>query len=470
VNGAAAAPLPTIAEAAASIAGRTLTPIELVEQVIRRLESSEPVVHAYASVDPDAALAAAEEATREIATDGPRGPLHGIPVNLKDIFLTRDLPTAAGSKVLRGYRPDEDSAVAGRLKRAGAIVVGKTVTHEFAYGQNVVPTRNPWDLDRYCGGSSAGAGVSIAVGSALGAMGTDTGGSLRLPAAMNGVSALKPTFGRVSTAGVIPLSPTMDHAGPAARTVEDVSILLTEIAGFDPADPGASRRPVPRYAGELKGSIKGLRIGVDRDYYFSGVGEPLVLSAVEAAIEVLSGLGAELVEVNVPELEHATTVAETIVLAEAATVHRASVSEHADQYDPRTRLRLEVGQLILATDYLSAQRVRRQLQLSMRDTFRAKRLDALVGPTLGTLPILVADLPSMRPPSKSTLSLPWLRYTGPFNVTGQPALTVPCGEADGLPIAMQIAGRPWDEITVLKIGHAYQTATDWHKRIPLDIA
>jgi aspartyl-tRNA(Asn)/glutamyl-tRNA(Gln) amidotransferase subunit A len=459
--------LPTIGEAASQIADRTLSPVDLMNVVLRRLQETEDKVHAYATVRADEALAEAGQAEREIAAGGWRGPLHGIPVNLKDVLLTAGIRTEAGSKVLSGFIPSVDSAVAERLRANGAIIVGKSVTHEFAYGQNVVPTRNPWNLDCYSGGSSAGAGVSVAVGSALGAIGSDTGGSLRLPAAMNGVAAIKPTFGRVSKRGLFPLAASMDHCGPVARTVEDLAIILSAVSGFDPGDASSARRPVPDFGAGLRRGVAGVRIGIERAYYFAS-GAPEVLEAVETALSVLTKLGAEVVEVRVPELEHATVAAETIILSEASSAHQASLRRSPEQYDPRTRLRLEVGELILATDYLRAQKLRQQLRHAMKSAFGEHRLDALVGPTLGTLPILIDDLPARRPPSAKTLSLPWLPYTAPFNLTGQPALTVNCGTSGGLPIAMQVVGRPFDESTVLRIGHAYQEATDWHRQLPID--
>lgn len=459
--------LPTIREAASQISNRVLSPVELMRMVLERLFATEPEVHAYATVVADQAMEQARDAEREIAAGNWRGPLHGIPMNLKDIILSAGVATEAGSQVLRGFVPTVDSAVAERLKSGGAILVGKTVTHEFAYGQNVVPTLNPWNADYYAGGSSAGAGVSVAVGSTLGAIGTDTGGSLRLPAAMNGVAAIKPTYGRVSKRGVVPLSVTMDHCGPAARTVEDLSIILSAVAGFDPGDPTSARRTVPDYTAELDGGLRGVRLGIERDYYFGPAAAPEVVASVEAALTVLRELGAEVVEVQVAQLQLATVAAETIVLSEASSVHQASLRESAEKYDPRTRLRLEVGELVLATDYLRAQSLRGQLCRAMKAAFVDHRLDALVGPTLGTLPILLSDLPARRSPSSKTLSLPWLPYTSPFNLTGQPALTVNCGHSGGLPVAMQIVGRPFDEATVLRIGHAYQMATDWHLALPV---
>lgn len=463
----AEASIPTIREAATQIADRTLSPLDLMNRVLRRLQQTEDKVHAYATIRAEEALAEASQAEREIAVGGWRGPLHGIPMNLKDVLLTAGIGTEAGSKVLKGFVPSADSAVAARLKSQGAIIVGKSMTHEFAYGQNVVPTRNPWNLDYYSGGSSAGAGVSVAVGSTLGAIGTDTGGSLRLPAAMNGVAAIKPTFGRISRRGIIPLAASMDHCGPMARTVEDLAIILSVVSGFDPGDASSARRPVPDFGADLHSDLSDIRIGVERNYYFSS-GAPEVLEAVEAALSVLTELGAEVVEIRVPELEQATVAAETIVLCEASSAHQASLRRNPDRYDPRTRLRLEVGELILATDYLRAQKLRQQLRHAMKSAFTEHRLDALVGPTLGTLPILIDDLPARRPPSSKTLSLPWLRYTAPFNLTGQPALTVSCGNSAGLPIAMQVVGRPFGEVTVLRIGHAYQQATDWHRQLPID--
>lgn len=459
--------VPTIREAADQLASKAISPVDLVRSVVERIRATEPKVHAYATVLEEEALAAARVVEGEIMAGLWRGSLHGIPVNTKDIILAAGVPTEAGSAVLRGFVPTEDAAVVERLKSHGAILLGKTVTHEFAYGQNIVPTMNPWAPDRYAGGSSAGAGVSVAVGSTLAAIGTDTGGSLRLPAAMNGVAAIKPTFGRVSKRGVIPLAPSMDHVGPVARTVEDLALVLSAISGFDPGDAASARRGVPAFEANLNGDLRGIRIGVDRDYYFGTACDRRVAEAVDEGLRVMRTLGAKVLEVRIRELQLTSSAAETIVLAEASSVHQASLRKNTATYNPRTRLRLEVGELILATDYLRAQRLRRRLQLAMKEVFTRERLDAIVGPTMGSLPIALADLPARREPSSKTLSLPWLPYTSPFNLTGQPALTLNCGYADGLPIAIQIAGRPFDEASVLRIGHAYQTATDWHARLPI---
>ncbi len=304
----------TIAQAAERIADGSLTPPALLESVLERLAATEPAVHAYAAVDADGARAHAARLDVELRTGSRRGPLHGIPVAVKDVIWTRSLPTEAGSRALAGFRPPADATVVARLEAAaGAVVVGKTVTHEFAYGQNVPPTRCPWDTSCYPGGSSAGSGVAVAVGSALAAIGTDTGGSVRNPAAVNGVVGLKPTNGRISRYGVVPVSESLDVVGPLTRTVEDAALVLTAIAGHDALDGSTLPEPVPDYSAHLRGGAVGMRVGVDRAALAAAPVQDEVSTAFEAALAALVDVGAAVVDVRIPELDHA--------LASGLTLH-----------------------------------------------------------------------------------------------------------------------------------------------------
>lgn len=430
--------------------------MELLDATMQRLDETEDRVHAFAFLAADARKQA-RAAEREIASGALRGSLHGIPLGVKDNFLTAGMITEAGSRALAGHVPDIDAEAVARLRRAGAVIVGKTVTHEFAYGQGIPPTRNPWNLNRYSGGSSAGTAVSVAVGSSLGGLGTDTGGSIRIPSALSGATGLKPTFGRVSKRGVIPLSATMDHAGPIARTAEDVAILLDAVAGFDRGDPTSMRRKVVMQPLSDAEGIRGMRLGVERGFYFGPQLTDPARAVAEAALAVLERLGARLVTVQIPELETAAAVGRTIISVEASYHLGRWLRQGAREIGPGIRSALELGELISGTDYLRATQARRALIERMRETFRRHRLHALVTPTLARTAIPIAELPGE----------PRLPFTIPFNLTGQPALTIPAGFGpDGLPIGVQIAGRPWDEPTVLRIGHAYQTVTNWHLAIP----
>jgi aspartyl-tRNA(Asn)/glutamyl-tRNA(Gln) amidotransferase subunit A len=465
----------SIAQAAELLAAKKLSPVELTRSVLERIEQTDDRVHAYVTVMSESALAAARLAEADIANGTYRGPLHGIPVALKDLYYTAGTPTGGGSHVLDGFVPDHDATVTERLKAAGAIVVGKTVTHEFAYGQNTPPTRNPWDLERTPGGSSAGSGAAVATGSCLAAMGTDTGGSIRMPASVDGVVGLKPTYGRVSRYGVVPLSWSLDHCGPLTRTVEDAALLLQAIAGYDPRDPSSASEPVGDVTSDLRAGIRGLRLGVPRNYFFDRI-HRAVATAFEQAMAVLEDLGAIRVDVTLPGIELALPVGIGILMPEASSIHQQWLRQTPERYDEGTRRMLEAGELQLATHYLQAQRGRAAVKDTVKTTFREHELDALVMPTEPTTATRIDQLTvdfgeAGQEPFFST----FVRQTIPFNVSGLPALSVPCGFSvdtedgrigAGLPIGLQLAGRPYDEATILRIGHTYQTVTDWHTHRP----
>jgi aspartyl-tRNA(Asn)/glutamyl-tRNA(Gln) amidotransferase subunit A len=454
----------SISEAGRLLLQRSVSVSDLVEATLRRIEETEPSVHAYATVTATAARDAAKAAQGELDRGEWRGPLHGIPVGVKDLFYTTDAPTEAGSKVLADFVADEDAGAVQRLRSAGAVIVGKTVTHEFAYGQNVPPTRNARDHTCYPGGSSAGSAVAVASGSAFGALGTDSGGSVRVPASLNGIVAIKPTFGRVSRRGVVAMSPTLDHVGPMTRTVEDCALMLGPIAAFDPRDPSSLDVPAEDYSKDLDAGIVGMRIGVERDYYFGEHVMPDVRDAVLAAMSVLEDLGATLVDVKIPRIELMPTVALVTLFADTSAYHRRLLRDRASAYEPRTRVMLEVGNLVSARTYLAAQRARTILRDAVRDAFRAYRLDAMVAPTQPVMTKPVEQLPVTLVGEASETGLAdFVRHTWPANITGQPALTLPCGSASsGLPVGMELLGRPLDEATLFRIGHAFeQTGRGW---------
>jgi aspartyl-tRNA(Asn)/glutamyl-tRNA(Gln) amidotransferase subunit A len=465
----------SIGQAAQLVSARDLSPVELTRSVLQRIEETDDRVHAYVTVLANSALESAQAAEAAIARGDYLGPLHGIPVAIKDLYYLAGAPTGAGSQVLDGFVPDADATVTQRLRAAGAVIVGKTVTHEFAYGQNTPPTRNPWDLDRTPGGSSAGSGAAVAAGACLAAMGTDTGGSIRMPASVDGVVGLKPTYGRVSRHGVVPLSWSLDHCGPLTRSVDDTALVLQATAGYDPRDPASANVPLPYFMRDIHAGVKGLRLGVPTNYYFDRI-HRAVQDAFERALAVLTDLGAVCLDVRLPRVELAVPIGIGILMPEASSIHQQWLREQPEHYDDGTRRMLQAGELQLATDYLRAQRARTALKAAFKSTFEQHSLDALVMPTEPTTATRIDQLEvdfggGVQEPFFST----FVRHTIPFNVSGQPALSVPCGfSADteggrigaGLPIGLQIAGKPFDEATILRIGSAYQAVTDWHTRRP----
>ena len=442
----------SITESIESMRRGEISAVELLESSMRRLDQTEPRIHAYVHVARDEALVEAKARDGLRFKGGWAGPLHGIPIAIKDLFNTSDMPTEAGSKVLAGNRPAKDAAAVTRLREAGAVLIGKTVTHEFGYGQNVPATRNAWDQTRYPGGSSAGSAVAVAAGSAAGSIGTDTAGSVRTPASVNGIVGLKPTYGSVSTAGAIPTCPSLDHVGPLARSVGDCNLLFEVLAG---ESPGAIRKPPPQSRSK---PLHGMRLGVDRHYFFGAGVEPDVRAAVNVALEVMEQAGASVVEVSIPELELATAVANTVMVVEASRWHRRLLRTKRLAYHPRTRVMLEVGELVPASAYIDALRARQLVRDTVKTAFVSANLDAMVAP--GT--------PVKAPPIERSTELSGLvRHQCVANVTGQPSLSIPCGiSGGGLPIGLQIMGRPFREPTLVTIASAYENMSDWHRMRP----
>jgi len=456
----------SLRHASSGLSRREFSATELLDSTLDRARATEPSVHAYVRLI-DGCRQAAKTVDREIAAGRYLGPLHGIPLGVKDLFYTAGTATEAGSRVLDGFIPSFDATAVARLKRAGAIVIGKTVTHEFAYGQNVPPTRNPWRLDCYPGGSSAGSGVAVAVGSAFAALGTDTAGSIRIPASVNGVVGLKPTYGRVSRRGVIPMSPTLDAAGPIARTAEDCAFVLNAIAGFDALDPGSVDRPVDDYVDLLNGGLEGMRLGVERTWFMSNGVSQDVTAATEVCLRTMTGLGAQIVEVQIPELEFTLAAGFPVLFADTSAWHRHFLRSVGDRYVQGTRVMLELGELVAAPDYYEAQRARSVIRDSVRRVFEQAGLTALIGPTLPVTTVPLERLDShLAGEDQSAISL-YVHHCFLANVIGIPALTFPCGlSAEGLPIGAQLYGRPFGESALLRIAHSYQQATDWHLRRP----
>ena len=455
----------SIAEASRLVEGRALSPVELTEAILTRIKEVDDRVRAYVTVLGEQALETAQVAERAIASGQYLGPLHGIPVGVKDICNTKGIPTTSSSKVRADYVPTRDSAIVERLRAAGAIIVGKTVTHEFAYGVVSPPTRNPWNLDRVPGGSSGGSGAAVATGECLGAIGSDTGGSVRVPASLNGIVGLKPTFGRVSKWGTTPLAWSLDHLGPMTRRVEDTALMLNAIAGYDPRDPTTVAEPVPDFTSGLEAGVRGLKLGVPRNYFFDRI-DPEIENAVRAAIDVLRAEGAEITEVTIPAIEHTLPAGTAIVWSEATSYHQPTLRRQADDYRADVRRLLESGEFVLATHYLKAQRARTVIKHGFRTALTG--LDGLLAPTVPAT-AAHADTLTVELGGRTIGAMnAYVRLSLPANLSGLPALSVPCGfSSENLPVGLQIIGRPFDEATVLRIGRAYEAATDWHKRRPL---
>jgi aspartyl-tRNA(Asn)/glutamyl-tRNA(Gln) amidotransferase subunit A len=454
----------TLAEAARLIERRDLSPVELVDSRLDRIARLDHRLNSFITLTAEEARAAARAAEAEIAAGQYRGPLHGIPIGLKDIYETKDVPTTGHSKVMQDHVPRADAFSVRKLRAAGAIIVGKLATHEFALGGPSFdlpwpPARNPWDTSRFTGGSSSGTGAAVAAGLVLGGTGSDTGGSIRGPAAYCGLAGIKPTYGLVSRRGILPLSFALDHAGPMAWTAEDCAILLQAMAGHDPADPASANRPIPDYRAALAGGVRGLRIGLVRHFYErDNEANAATRQAIAAAAGVLEDLGCTVRELTLSPLADWAACGVTIMLAEAYAIHEADLRRRFTDYGEAFRDRMALAGLLTGADYVQATRRRREL------------IDELDRAMADLDLVMTAAAPSEAPPIDgvgkfSILERPSL--TMPFNVTGSPAMAVCCGfTAEGLPLSFQIVGRRFEDARVLRLAHAYEEATPWRSRRP----
>jgi aspartyl-tRNA(Asn)/glutamyl-tRNA(Gln) amidotransferase subunit A len=452
----------SMSEAAELIAARKLSPVDWTEETLERIARLDPQLNCYITLTGEAALAHAHDAEAEIAAGRYRGPLHGAPLALKDLYETKGVRTTAGSLFFADHVPGADCIAVSKLAAAGAHSLGKLNMHELALGvTNNNPhfgaCKNPWAPERITGGSSGGSASALAAGMCAGSLGSDTGGSIRIPASLCGIVGLKPTRGRVSLRGVIPLSWNLDHAGPMARRVRDAALLLQAIAGYDADDPYSVNAPVDDYVTHIDDGVKDWRIGVARGYFAEANAE--VLRAVEAAAMVFAHLGAHVSEVNMDAARDAAVANPVLSASDAAAFHRERLSEHPERFGADVLNRLRSAAAFTSSDYSMARRAQTQVRHQFERFFEG--FDLLLTPTTPSVAPLRDGLDAIEAARLLT------RFTSPFNLTGLPAMSVPCGfTMDGLPIGLQIVGAPWSEARVLRAGHAYERSSEWHAHAP----
>ena len=457
-----------VAEAAELMRARKLSPVELVMALLGRIERLDGSYNAFLTLTPEPALAAARQAEAEIAAGRWRGPLHGGPSALKDSIDAEGLPSTAHSRILAGNIARNNAPVTARLRAAGGVLLGKLATHEFAIGGPSFdlpwpPARNPWNRDLFPGGSSSGSGVGLAAGFFPAALGSDTGGSIRNPASLCGVTGMKPTYGRVSRRGVVPLAFSLDHVGPMTRSVRDNALMLQVIAGHDPLDPASADEAISDYTAGLAQGVKGMRIGVIRHFYTTDLeAHPEQIAAIEAAVDLLAEMGAVVSEIRLPALQDYAACGQLILAAEAFAVHERWLKQRPEDYGARARERLLAGATLSAADYIQALRWRRKLRDQTAAAFAG--IDVAVTAS-GFDPACRID------DDEALATNYWRQARMPFNVTGQPALVIPAGfSRDGLPLSLQLIGYPFAEATVYRAAAAYEAATEWIERHPPGLA
>jgi aspartyl-tRNA(Asn)/glutamyl-tRNA(Gln) amidotransferase subunit A len=453
----------TISELAPKIKKREVSPVEVTKAVLERIEELDPKLNAYITVDAEGAMKGARKAQRQIAKGKYLGPLHGIPISLKDLYDTKGLRTTAGSKIMADRVPEADATSVANLRAAGAVIVGKTNMHEFAFGSTTQNphyggTCNPYNVGHIPGGSSGGSAAAVAADMCIGSTGSDTGGSIRAPASLCGIVGLKPTYGRVSLRGVVPLSWTLDHAGPMTKCVRDAAIMLSAMAGYDPLDPTSANERVPSFTRALKGGVKKLRIGFDPSFSSNSVdGE--VLGSMKKALKLFEKLGARVTEVSIPSIELTSVIESIIITTEPAAYHEENLRNRAADYGDDVRPLLEAGSAFTAVHYIKAQRLRAILQREFAEAFKKIDIFALPGaaapaPPIGAETVMVEGM-------EMDVGMLFLRFACPFNLTGLPAISVPSGlNRDGLPMGLQLVGRAFDEATVLRAAHEFEANSE----------
>lgn len=455
----------TISGIAPLIRKRKISPVELTDFCLERISKGQPFLNAFITVTSSLARKQARQAEREIAKGIYRGPLHGIPVSLKDLFYTAGIRTTAGSKILRRFVPGQNALAVDRLREAGAVLLGKTNLHEFAYGVTSInrhfgSVHNPWDLKRISGGSSGGSAAAVSAGMGLASLGTDTGGSIRIPSAACGTVGLKPTRGLVSLEGVIPLAFSLDHAGPICRSVADAGLMLNALV--------KDGSPRANYLRDLRKGIRGVRLGIPRRYFFEHM-QNEVRETVFKALSVFEHEGGRLQEVDLPGVEDAARLVAEITVAEALAYHWNWIRKRPQDYAPDVRERMEKNMNQPTVVYLHAQEKRRAITKAFEETLR--KVDVLIAPTLPVVPPRIEENEVKVGRSKEPVRAILLRFTRPGNLTGLPVISVPCGfSSENIPIGLQIYGRRFDEATVLRVAQAYEQATPWHKMFPPEVA
>jgi aspartyl-tRNA(Asn)/glutamyl-tRNA(Gln) amidotransferase subunit A len=456
----------TLEDAAALVREGRVSPADLTEACLARIEAVEPRLNAFVTVTTDLARVQAREATAEIKSGRYRGPLHGIPVAVKDLFATQGIRTTAGSRILADWIPDEDATVVRKLREAGAVLLGKLGMHEFAYGVSSVnphfgDVHNPWDATKIPGGSSGGSAVAVTAGEAYATLGSDTGGSIRIPASLCGCVGLKPTFGRASLFGAIPLAWSLDHPGPLARTVRDVAIATAAIAGFDPRDPISAERPVPDFLAGIDRGARGLRVGVPTDHVWDQC-DPAIAGSVRGAIDALARAGAEIVEIRWPRAAEYAAASSAVLGVEARAYHEGSFPGRSADYGPLIRARLAAQGDVDALTYARSMRLLLEARAGAADR-DLEGVDVLAMPTVPSRAWTIEEAKNIPRPFE------WTRITRIFDLTGQPAISVPCGiDPDGIPIGLQFAARMWDEAAALRAARAYELVRGPFPLPPLD--
>lgn len=455
----------TITEISEAIASKEVSPVEIAAAMLQRIDELDGRLKSYATVMADSAMAAAQKAAQEIDAGMSRGPLHGVPIAVKDLCFTKGVRTMGAAKVLADHVPSFDGTVIAKLKSAGAILLGKLNLTEGAMGgynpEFDIP-KNPWNPDRWTGSSSSGSGVATAAGLCLGSLGSDTGGSIRFPSAACGIVGLKPTWGRVSRYGVLALAESMDHVGPMTRSVADAGIMLEAIAGFDPNDPTSLPNPVPNMLEGIGQGIAGVRIGFDENYATNDIDIELA-EAVCAGVEVLADQGAEIVEVQMPDVDEYVSAWPTLCSAGAVAAHTATYPSQRDDYGLWFRGWLDMGAQVTGADYAKANNLRAACTGHLRRVFEG--IDVLVCPSMSAPPHIVT--PEMLYGAYGARDLKFQRFTVPFDYNGTPTLSVPCGmNSEGLPLSIQFVGKHLTEPLLCQVGHAYESSTPWHNLHP----
>ena len=455
----------TITEISEEIASKQLSPVDVTSAMLERIEELDGQLKSYATVIAEQAMAAAQEAEREINTGMYRGPLHGIPIAVKDLCFTKGVRTMGAAKVLEDHVPEFDSTVITKLKAAGAILLGKLNLTEGAMGgynpEFDIP-KNPWNPNRWTGSSSSGSGVATAAGLCIGSLGSDTGGSIRFPAAACGIVGIKPTWGRVSRYGVLALAESMDHVGPMTRSVADAGIILEAIAGFDPNDPTSLPNPVPNMLEGIGRDLQGIRIGFDEHYATNDIDTELA-GAVRAGVGILADQGAEIIEVQLPDVDEYVSAWPTLCSAGAVAAHTATYPSQRDAYGPWFRGWLDMGARVTGADYARADNLRAACTGHLRRVFEG--IDVLVCPSMSAPPHIVT--PELLYGPKEDRPTKFQRFTVPFDYNGAPTLSVPCGmNSEGLPLSIQFVGKHLTEPLLCQVGHAYESATPWHNLHP----